>query len=98
MYTEKEHLVLYDFISEHCLPCKMMKPTMVALKKRMKGKIDIVKISADESPDYAKALNLKSFPSFVLVKENNIIWRHSGMLSLKDFIEALNEFVTLKTK
>lgn len=85
--------VLVDFFAEWCGPCKMMKPVLEELKKKMGNKIIILKIDIDKNISLPSEYRIQSVPTLVLWKQGEIIWRQSGALSLNELEQILSSYI-----
>ena len=85
--------VLVDFFAEWCGPCKMMKPVLEELKKKMGNKIIILKIDIDKNISWSSEYRIQSVPTLVLWKQGEIIWRQSGALSLNELEQILSSYI-----
>ena len=85
--------VLVDFFAEWCGPCKMIKPVLEELKKKMGNKIIILKIDIDKNISLSSEYRIQSVPTLVLWKQGEIIWRQSGALSLNELEQVLSSYI-----
>ena len=85
--------VLVDFFAEWCGPCKMIKPVLEELKKKMGNKIIILKIDIDKNISLSSEYGIQSVPTLVLWKQGEIIWRQSGALSLNELEQVLSSYI-----
>ena len=85
--------VLVDFFAEWCGPCKMIKPVLDELKKKMGNKIIILKIDSDKNISLSSEYRIQSVPTLVLWKQGEIIWRQSGALSLNELEQVLSSYI-----
>ena len=85
--------VLVDFFAEWCGPCKMMKPVLEKLKKKMGNKIIILKMDIDKNISLSSEYRIQSVPTLVLWKQGEIIWRQSGALSLNELEQILLSYI-----
>ena len=71
-------LVLFDFYTDWCEPCKILDPILDDVQQRMGSKLSIHKINSDESPELAEQFNIKSVPTLTLFKDGKLLWRMAG--------------------
>ena len=80
--------VLVDFWAEWCGPCKQMNPVLDELAKELAGKATIAKVNVDESPALAQQFKVQSIPTFLVIKNGEVVDRKGGVAS-KDALAAL---------
>lgn len=85
--------VLVDFFAEWCGPCKMMKPVLEDLKRKLGDKIVILKIDVDKNESMAAAFRIQSVPTLMLWKKGQIAWRQSGALPLHELEQILSAYL-----
>lgn len=72
--------VIVDFYADWCSPCQAMAPMIKELAAELNGKARIIKINIDKNKSAASFYKIDSVPTFIIFKEGNIKWRHSGTL------------------
>ncbi|HJS54969.1 MAG TPA: thioredoxin [Chitinophagaceae bacterium] len=86
--------VLVDFSAEWCGPCKMMKPILEELHKKMGNEIRIIKVDIDRSPATASHYNITSVPTLMLVQKGNILWRQPGVVPVVSLQKIITQFIS----
>ncbi len=85
--------VLVDFFAEWCGPCKMMKPVLEDLKRKLGDKIVILKVDVDKNESMAAAFRIQSVPTLMLWKNGQIAWRQSGAMPLHELEQILSAYL-----
>lgn len=83
-------LALIDFHAPWCGPCRMLGPVLAELATEFGGKIKIVKMNIDESPETPSQYGVRAIPCMILFKNGNEVDRKVGMSSksqLKNWID-----------
>jgi thioredoxin 1 len=84
-------LVLVDFFTEWCGPCKMMKPILEEVKTAMGDTVKIIKVDVEKNIQAASQYLVAGVPTFVLFKNGKPVWRQSGVIppsALRQVIES----------
>lgn len=81
-------IVLLEFSTEWCLPCKKMKPLIQDIK-RENPNIKFLIIDADTNKELVKNYKIQGVPSFIIFKNNIEVFRHIGMISKKELLYNL---------
>ncbi len=91
--TEEEKLVFIDFYASWCGPCQTMDPIMEELKDELKMDIRFMKVDVDNNPQAAAAFQIKSVPTFLLAKGNQVLWRHSGLSTKRELKANIHKYL-----
>ena len=92
-----EPLVLVDFSAEWCGPCKMMKPVLEELKEWAGDQATILKVDVDKNIGAATQYQITGVPTFILFKNNDIVWRHSGAVGLATLKNLMQQHFIVKS-
>ena len=85
-------LVLVDFFATWCGPCKMMHPILEELKQKLGDKIRIIKIDVDNNKAFSSQYNIQSVPTLILFRNNEILWKQSGAMSLQNLMNVIKQY------
>lgn len=69
---------LLDFTAKWCGPCKVMNPVLDKLADEYKGRVDIVAIDVDDEPALAQRFDVRSMPTFVVMRDGREVGRVVG--------------------
>lgn len=89
---KNEKLTLVDFYTEWCAPCKAMIPILEELKSSAEDKVTVLKIDAEKNQQISTMYQIRNVPTFFLFKNGNVLWKHSGHISLNNLKEIINQF------
>lgn len=84
-------LILIDFYATWCGPCQTMEPILERVSHFFYKKLKVLRIDTDENRPVTTRFNIKSVPTFILLKEGKPIWRQSGLLSERDLKIAIRK-------
>jgi thioredoxin 1 len=70
---QSEGLVVVDFSAQWCGPCKRMLPELEAAATELAGKVSVVKVDVDESPEVAMRYGVQGIPNLTFFKEGKVV-------------------------
>lgn len=84
-----DSLVLLQFYADWCHPCSLMMPIVESIKQKQLDWLTIKQIDVDQDSVISNQFQIRSMPTFVVLKNDKEIWRKSGMMSEHSFSEIL---------
>ncbi|MDN3204866.1 thioredoxin [Algoriphagus sediminis] len=89
---KSQNPVLVDFYADWCAPCQTMNPIIESVLSELNGKIRLVKVNIDKSPQLAQQFGVRSIPHYILFKKGKIIWRKGGIILKRELEKSLQGF------
>lgn len=84
--------VIVDFWAEWCGPCKAMSPIVDDIAKELGGKVKVVKVNIDESPNAPTRYGVRGIPTFMVFKGGQVVDTRVGSMSkaqLSDWVQSV---------
>ena len=88
---QSEKPVLVDFYADWCGPCKTMNPVIREVAQATEGKARVVKVNVDKNQEAAQAYGISGVPTFIVFKNGNVVWRHSGTIDKNKLLMVLDQ-------
>jgi len=83
--------VMVDFWAEWCGPCKALSPLVDEIASEMAGKVKVVKINIDESPEAPTKYGVRGIPTLMIFKDGQVVDTRVGGMpksQLTEWIEG----------
>jgi len=89
--TDSAMPVLVDFWAPWCGPCRMIAPILEELAKEYDGKVKVVKINVDDSPNTASEYGIRSIPTLILFKDGKVFEQTVGAQSKENLKQLVDK-------
>ena len=83
-----EGLVLADFYSDSCIPCKRMSPVLAELEEENSG-VRLVKLNINFSAETAAKYDVTSVPTLVFFRDGKEVQRVTGAVKKSQIEEII---------
>ncbi len=86
--------VLVEFGATWCAPCRQLEPELVRLEEgEWAGKVTLVKLDVDESPNVTVKYGVMSVPTMILFVNGEAKQRLTGLQTRQRIIEKMSAFL-----
>lgn len=89
--SSKEGLVLADFYSTTCGPCKMLAFVLADVDKACGDKVKILKLDFDKNKALVEEYGVVGYPTLILLKDGAEIKRMTGLQQKPAIIKMIEE-------
>ena len=89
---KEEGVVVVDFFTTWCGPCKMLAPVLEEVQDEMKN-IKIVKIDIDENPNVATEYGVKNIPTIKVFKAGTEVTTNVGFLPKGALVDMIQKSI-----
>lgn len=76
--TGSNEVVLVEFHATWCPHCRRMKPVVEQVAELLEGRAPVYQLDLDENGDVADSIKVQSVPTFLIYRNGEEVWRHSG--------------------
>ena len=83
--------VVVDFWAEWCGPCKALSPLVDELATDMAGKVKVVKVNIDDSPETPTKYGVRGIPTLMVFKGGQVIDTKVGGMQKAQLTEWVEE-------
>ncbi len=89
--------VLVEFGAAWCPPCRPLAPIVERVAAESAGKLKVVVMDADESPEAAKKCGVRAVPTLVVFRGGEKCGQHVGLTTREKVVELVGRAVTMAT-
>ncbi|MCH2380435.1 MAG: thioredoxin [Nitrososphaerales archaeon] len=90
---DENPIVVVDFWAEWCGPCRAMNPIIEELSLIYENKIVFAKLNVDKNPISPSKYGISSIPTFLIIKNGQVMNSIIGAITQELFEEKLNEYL-----
>ena len=81
--------LIINFYAKWCEPCKKMEPYLLKLKQELNGKINLIRLDADQNKTILEELKFDGLPVIIIYENQKEVYRHTGYLSEEELRKQL---------
>lgn len=89
--TQEEGLLLVDFYSDTCIPCKQLSPILGDIEDEYEDSIKVYKVNINYDEELAEKYQVMSAPTLFLFRDGEVLDKKRGLVKkdvLKEWIDG----------
>jgi thioredoxin 1 len=91
MNSKESHVTLIDFYTTWCSPCQTMDPIIERIENDFTDTIQLLKVDVDENRKLAQLFKIQNVPTFILLKNKDIVWKQAGIMTYRELKKKILE-------
>jgi thioredoxin 1 len=84
--------VLVDFWATWCVPCKMIGKILEQVEDKYEGKVQFVKLNADEEQEIATQYQIRALPTIIIFRNGEIVEKVVGAISKGKLLKLVDKY------
>lgn len=86
-------VVLVEFFATWCPHCRKMMPIVAQVKELLEGQATVLQLDIDRNEEAANANNVDGVPTFIVYKDGEEQWRHSGEIDGNSLLAKVQSYL-----
>ena len=74
--------VIVDLWAPWCGPCRMVSPALEQLARDLAGRVKLVKVNVDASPQISQRFDVQAIPTLLVLRGGTVVARQTGAVPL----------------
>lgn len=91
--SQQEGLLLVDFYSDTCIPCKQLSPILGDIEDEYEGSLKVYKVNINYDEAIAEKYQVMSAPTLILFQNGEVLDRKRGLVKKDDLAQWLEEYL-----
>lgn len=88
---QNEKLVIVDFYSDSCIPCKQLSPILGDVEDEFEDEIVVCKVNVNFDEELAQRYSVMASPTLVFFKDGQEVERIRGVVKKPELLAKINE-------
>lgn len=89
--SAKDKLVLVDFYSDSCVPCKRMSPVLAELEETYPDELSVGKVNIAYEDTLVESYEVSVAPTLIFLKDGKEVVRLTGVQKKADLIDIVEK-------
>lgn len=85
-------VVLVEFFATWCPHCQRMMPIVDQIKEILGAETPVIQLDIDQNQALAKENSVSGVPTFIIYKNGQEVWRHSGEIDGNDLLAKVQSY------